>query len=244
MTMNKKQLYISVILASLALLSANAQIGERRNEFRVGVTSGVSMNSIDFDPTIKQGKLMGLNGGVAMKYICEKYFKTLCALQVEVNYAKLGWKEDIMSYSGQKLPDTYQREMNYIQVPMFANLGWGKEEKGLLFYFLAGPQVGFCFSDASKKSSTWTVNEEGNPDRPNNMYAQYDMKIDHKFDYGIAAGFGLELNTAKLGHLTLEGRYYYGLGDVFGNSKKDVFSRSANTTIVVKLGYYVTVLKN
>ncbi len=76
------------------------------------------------------------------------------------------------------------------------------------------------------------------------MYAQYDLKIDHKFDYGIAAGIGLELNTAKIGHFTVEGRYYYGLSDIFGNSKKDVFSRSANGTIYVKMGYYITLMKN
>ena len=241
--MNKRiKLLIVILLATFS--SVKSQVGERRNEFRVGVTSGLSMNSVDFDPTIKQGKLMGYTGGVAVKYICEKYFKTLCALQVEVNYAKLGWKEEILNAAGAKLPDAYRREMNYIQIPMFANLAWGREERGVMFYILAGPQVGFCFSDASKKSSVWTLNSEGNPDRPNNMYAQYGLKIDHKFDYGIAAGAGLEINTAKLGHFTLEGRYYYGLGDIFGNSKKDVFSRSANGTVVVKLGYYITVLKN
>ena len=208
----------------LFTLDAKSQIGERRNEIRFGVTSGVNINSIDFDPTIKQGKLIGYTGGIAMKYTCEKYFNTVCALQVELNYARLGWKEDILNSAGEKLSDTYQRNMNYIQLPMFANLGWGREEKGFMFYILAGPQVGYCFGDKSVKSSTWTLNPSGNPDRPNNM--------------------GLELNTSKLGHFTLEGRYYYGLGDVFGNSKKDVFSRSANSSIVVKMGYYITVMKN
>ncbi len=242
--MRIKAVAITISLFFAYAQNATSQIGERRNEIRVGLTSGINMNSIDFDPTIKQGKLMGYTGGFAMKYTCEKYFNTICALQVELNYARLGWKEDILSATGEKLPDTYQRNMNYVQLPLFANLGWGKEEKGFVFYILAGPQVGYCFGDESKKSSTWTLNPAGNPDRPNNMYAQYDMKIAHKFDYGIAAGVGLELNTAKLGHITLEGRYYYGLGDVFGNSKKDVFARSANGTIAIKIGYYITVMNN
>ena len=46
----------------------------------------------------------------------------------------------------------------------------------------------------------------------------------------------MELNT-KLGHFLLEGRYYYGLSDVFGNAKKDVFSRSNHGAIVAKLSY-------
>ena len=35
----------------------------------------------------------------------------------------------------------------------------------------------------------------------------------------------------------LEGRYYYGLGDIFDNSKRDYFGRSNLGNIVVKLTY-------
>ena len=124
---------ITVLSILLFTPNVKSQIGERRNEIRFGITSGVNMNSIDFDPTIKQGKLMGYTGGIAMKYTCEKYFNTVCALQAELNYARLGWKEDILNSAGEKLSDTYQRNMNYIQLPMFANLGWGREEKGFMF---------------------------------------------------------------------------------------------------------------
>lgn len=65
----------------------------------------------------------------------------------------------------------------------------------------------------------WTTNADGNPDRPNGMYAQYEMPLKHKFDYGITAGAGIELNT-RVGHFMLDGRYYYGLSDLYGNSKK------------------------
>lgn len=231
------------ILLVFSFITASAQIGESRSELCVGVTAGANINNVDFDPTIKQSGLVGFTGGVAMRYTCEKYFSTICAIQIELNYAHMGWKEKIMNNAGEKLPDKYQRNMNYIQMPFLARLGWGREERGLMFFVLAGPQVGYNFSSSSSKSSQWTLNAEGNPDRPNNMYQQYDMKVKHKIDYGITGGLGLEVNTAKLGHFTLEGRYYYGLGDIFGNSKKDVFSRSANGTFIFKLGYFVTLLK-
>jgi hypothetical protein len=35
----------------------------------------------------------------------------------------------------------------------------------------------------------------------------------------------------------LEGRYYYGLGDFYGNSKRDYFGRSNFSNIIVKLTY-------
>ena len=240
--MNNKKI-VTIIAACVLGVTAFAQVGESRSGLRIGVTSGLSLNSIDFDPTVKQRSHTGLNCGIALKYVCEKYFKTLCSLQAELNYARLGWNEDILSYSGSKLPDTYQRHMNYIQLPLLANLGWGRETKGMMFYIVAGPQVGYCISESSQRSEQWTVDAAGNPDRPNNMYEQYNLEIKNRLDYGITAGAGLELNTSHLGHFTLEARYYYGLGDVFGNSKKDVFSRSANNTVTVKLGYYIDVTK-
>lgn len=231
---------ISRILLTLLLLLAGtgayAQIGEPRNQLSVGVSAGLAMNSVDFDPTIKQVQHMGPTIGVALKYTSEKYFTTYCSLYGELNYTQLGWKEDILDVNSKPLPDTYQRNISYLQLPLFARLSWGKEAKGAQFFFQAGPQFGLCVGESSSKSDVWTLDKDGHPSRPNNMYAQYDMDVEHKFDYGIVAGAGLEINTSA-GHFIAEGRYYYGLADMFGNSKKDVFARSANTTICIKVAY-------
>ncbi len=233
------------ILVSCALLlcavQANAQVGEARNSLAVGFTGGVMMNTIGFDPTIKQNQHIGPTFGVVARYTSERYFKSYCALQVELNYSVLGWRENILNSNSEPLPDTYERNIHYIQLPMLARLAWGKERRGAMGYFLAGPQIGYCLSEKSKQS-TFTLNDEGNPDRPNGLYSQYSMSIDRKFDYGITAGAGVELNTS-LGHFLLEGRYYYGLSDVFNNSKKDVFGRSNNSTIVAKVTYLFDVKK-
>ena len=42
-----------------------------------------------------------------------------------------------------------------------------------------------------------------------------------------------------IGNFFIEGRYYYALGDIFGNSKTDDFGRSANMTIYARLGYSI-----
>ena len=230
--------YIKGMLASLLLLFAvpvQAQVGEARNSLAVGFTGGVMMNTIGFDPTIKQNQHIGPTFGVVARYTSERYFKAYCALQVELNYSVLGWRENILNSNSEPLPDAYERNIHYIQLPMLARLAWGKERRGAMGYFLAGPQIGYCLSEKSKQSA-FTLNEEGNPDRPNGLYSQYAMSIDRKFDYGITAGAGLELNTS-LGHFLIEGRYYYGLSDIFNNSKKDVFGRSNNSTIVAKVTY-------
>lgn len=218
-----------------------SQIGEPRHNIAVGFSGGVTLNTIGFEPTIKQSMHVGPTFGVVARFTSEKYFKLLCALQLEINYTQLGWKEKILNKDSEPLPDTYQRHQNYIQIPFLARLGYGHEHKGVMGYLLAGPQIGYCFGEKTKQSE-FTLNEEGVPERPNGMIAQYSMPIERKFDYGITAGLGMELST-KIGHFLIEGRYYYGLSDIFKNSKKDIFGRSNNGTIIAKFTYLFDIKK-
>ena len=66
----------------------------------------------------------------------------------------------------------------------------------------------------------------------------YGKKVENIFDYGIAGGLGVEWKT-RAGNFFIEGRYYYALADIFGNSKTDDFGRSANLTIYARLGYSI-----
>ncbi len=221
---------------------AKAQVGEARNNICIGVTGGIAMNQIGFDPTIKQNWHMGPTLGVVARFTSEKYFAAYCALQLELNYSVQGWNENVLDSNSQPLPDTYRRDQHYIQLPVLARLAWGRETRGFMGYVLAGPQVGYCIGEKTTQSS-FTLDSEGNPNRPNSTYAQYSMPIEKKFDYGITAGLGVELTT-KVGHFLVEGRYYYGLSDIYKNSKKDVFSRSNNGTIYAKVTYLIDVKKD
>ena len=69
------------------------------------------------------------------------------------------------------------------------------------------------------------------------------MDVEKRFDYGIAAGVGLEYSVPRVGHFLVEGRYYYGLGNIYGDSKRDYFSKSNNTNIVVRLTYLFDLIK-
>jgi hypothetical protein len=73
--------------------------------------------------------------------------------------------------------------------------------------------------------------------RTSQVIAQDTMAVEKKFDYGIAGGIGLEFSHRKLGHFMIEGRYYYGLGNIYGNSKSDYFGRSNFGQIVIKATY-------
>ncbi|MBR1386976.1 MAG: PorT family protein [Alloprevotella sp.] len=236
-----KKIILLLLLLYLPV-QLQAQLGEPRRILSVGASAGVNFNSIGFSPTIKQNKHIGPTAGVAFRVTSEKYFKLLCALQIELNYAQLGWNENIIDSNSQPLPDSYKRHINYVQMPILARLAYGKEDRGLAGYLVIGPQIGYAFSESETRSAEWTVNGEGNPDRPNDMFAQYSMDLERPFDYGITAGLGLEFN-ANRGHYSVEVRYYYGLGNIFSNRKKDVFERSNHNTLSARLTYFFDIKK-
>ena len=80
-------------------------------------------------------------------------------------------------------------------------------------------------------------------DRSSKVVAQDTMAVERKFDYGIAVGGGIEFSHPKVGHFIVEGRYYYGLGDIFKNSKSDFFGRSNFGQIVIKATYLFDIIK-
>ena len=133
------------------------------------------------------------------------------------------------------MAENYSRTVNYIQVPFLAHLAWGKEKKGFNFFVNAGPQMGVYLSESTK--SNFDFDKRNTADRVSSVAAQDTMKVEHKFDYGIAAGLGVEYTIPKVGHFLLEGRYYYGLGNIYGDSKRDYFASSNYQTISIKLSY-------
>ena len=152
----------------------------------------------------------------------------------------------------------YSRKMSYIQIPILARLGWGRERKGFQAFAQVGPQIGFFLSD--KIETNFDVRDPAfnpNPDkngklspdyqygslRASHIVAQDTMAVENKVDYGVAFAVGLEFSNRKVGHFLVEGRYYYGLGNIYGSSKRDYFSKSNFGNIVIKLTYLFDIIR-
>ena len=255
--------FLPFCLFTFLSLTVRAQIGEYRNEFAVGVNGGITLSSIDFLPEVPQSQLFGKTFGLSLRYTGEKYFNSICAIVAEVNYAQMGWEERIWDPDDEPvindetgLAEEYKRIVDYVQVPLFARLGWGRERKGFQFFFQAGPQLGFYLSEKSEYNfdldhPNWQYRtshisgpdlvQDGKTYKFSNMY---HMPIENKLDYGIAVGLGLEFSRPKIGHFMLEGRFYYGLGNVYGSSKRDYFAKSDYQTIYVKATYLFDIVKS
>ncbi len=246
-------------------LSVSAQVGEYRKDLAVGFNGGVVMSNVAFVPKVPQTMLNGPTFGITARYTCEKYFSSICAVVAELNYTQMGWKEQILDIDNLPVPlhtdETqtlhYARKINYIQVPLLARLGWGRERSGFQFFIQLGPQVGFYMSDQADTNfdvrdpafNPKVVDGKYSPDyqyankRVSQVVAQDSLAVKNKIDYGIDLGAGLEFSNRHVGHFIVEGRYYYGLGNIFGNTKRDYFGRSNFGAIIAKFTYLFDIVK-
>ena len=237
----KKHIIQALIIFAVPSM-AHAQIGEHRDDLSIGVNAGYNLSNIRFVPKISQNSKGGLQGGLVVRYTCEKYFNTICAIQAEINYAQLGWKEKILNLNDEPVmtlagneQESYERTINYVQIPLLAHLAWGREYKGVNFFVNAGPQFGFMLSESEK--TNFTPSTANTADRVSTTMAQDTMAVENKFDYGITAGLGLEFAINHIGRIQLEARYYYGLGNIYGDSKRDFFGASNHSVITIRGAY-------
>lgn len=218
-----------LLLFSLVVWCTNICVAQRTYEphFAIGGKAGITLSNIAFTPNVKQSMKQGLTMGVVARYTEEKFFGLIGELKIE----QRGWQENF-----DETGFSYSRTLTYIQLPLLTHIYFGgKNFKG---FVNLGPSVGYMIS--SSVSSNFDYEnpslENGFPIE-NRHINQMSMPIKNKFDYGILGGIGMELIIKKRHSIMLEGRYYYGLGNIFSAKKKDEFSASRGTAIEVTLGY-------
>lgn len=244
------RIYLLALILIVCISQTFAQIGSFRNDFAIGVNGGYQLNNIAFVPKVPQSMHGGINYGITARYVCEKYFNAICAIQIEANIAETGWKEKILDINDQQCiinetnePAEYSRTIKYLQIPFLAHLGFGREVSGGKFFLNVGPQFGLKLSE--KTTTNFTVDKafDTTPSRVSQVVAQDTMAVENNFDYGITAGVGVEFSMRNAGHFLLEARYYYGLGNIFGNTKADYFARSNHNAIVLKGTYLFDIIR-
>ena len=221
----KKILYIAVLILS-AVLSGSAQTHYSSNVC-VGGHAGIDLSRVFFSPGVKQGWPVFPNLGVGIRYIEENHF----GLIAELNYVRRGWKENF-----EGLPFHYTRSIDYLEIPVFAHIYFGRETR---FYINAGPQIAFRLAE-SMSANFDPYNTASIPDFPNTNRRndQLTEKITQKVDYGITAGIGCEYSINTKNFITLEARYYFGLGNIFSSKRQAPFRGSNTMYIAIDAGYW------
>ena len=222
--MRRLALLLTLLLPSLLAMSQTHYEGT----IAVGGKGGVSLSRVNFNPTVQQLFLPGATAGVMFRYIEERNFGILA----ELNLTQRGWKENF-----EESDYKYSHQFTYLELPIMTHICFGNRRvKG---FFNLGPEINVMLGDGIKSNFTYTDAE--NLDyfiNDTRHIEQMTMQVNNKLDYGICAGAGMEVNLNPKHSLLLEGRFYYGLTDVFPNHKTDMFSSSNSMSITVTLGYF------
>jgi len=212
----KKIISISIILLFCSQISAQTYNGA---ELIVGAKGGATLSTGSFQ--LSSGAASDQNAyyhhwGVTGGAVFRYSGEKYLGLQVEANFCQRGWAEK----------DKFSRTLNYVQVPLLTHLFFGV--KSFRFFINAGPEIAFL------------INEKNNSGYDSNLVTE---KIKNRFDYGIAVGSGFELHT-KAGIYQVEGRYEFGLGDVFASNLTDSFRRSAHRNVLITFGVLFNLKKD
>ena len=223
----KALVLLFVLLGSLPALAQR----EYSPNFSLGLKGGATLSRMSFTPEVHQKMTQGFTMGVMARYHEEKLF----GLIGELNITQRGWAED---FGRDEAPQfNYTRTLTYIQLPLLTHIYFGPRK--VKFFFNLGPEFGLLLSEKTDANFD-PEHYDGIQGFPQGYRTneQLRMKVENKFDYGIAGGAGIEFFINRRNSILLEGRYYFGLGNIFNATKRDYFSASRGSSIEITLGYF------
>ena len=222
--------HILRIAAAIAVIAASCltAVGQAHynSKFSIGGHAGITLSRMAFQPDTKQSMLMGNMFGVQLKYWEARHF----GLIIELNYEQRGGKENF-----EGAPFEFDRRLDYIQLPLLTHIFFSN--KHISGFVNLGPEFGYMIGTSC--TANFDPHDLANtPDfPPNRQTEQLTLEPSRKFDYGISAGAGIEFIIKRRHRISLEGRYYFGIGNIFPDDRRDTFSASRGSSVLVMLGY-------
>jgi hypothetical protein len=208
-----KKINLSILLA-LSFLAVSPAFSQDQNVTRFGVKGGVNFSNFRVDDIEDNNVKAGLNLGLFLKLP----ISDAVAIQPEILYSSKGSKlkyDNAIQGRGE-----YRFNMNYVEVPIM-----GVFSIGNIFNIQVGPYVGYLAS-ANIKNMDDNFNIQGVADLNEDSF--------NRFDYGVAAGLGLDFNGFVIG-----ARYNYGLNEVgkSNNLSGQLTNNSKNSVGTIYIGF-------
>ncbi len=225
-----KQSLAKYILVFTSLFVMNSMLlAQEKKPFKRNVFLGVKATALSseysFVPSVPQKLYLGFGAGVMARVDVERG----ASLQLELNYLRTGWQEKF-----EDKPDlAYHRSINTINMPFLTHLYLSS--KSIRFFVNLGPILGYVLSeDKVVKDPLLAKGKSSFTD-----FAQYrhHKAIERKLFWGLCGGPGISFCVGKAHRLELEGRYTYGLGDVFSNKREDPYGQSAERRLSLSISY-------
>ena len=202
------------LIALLITGCSFATFGQQKDfktELYMGVSGGATFTKVRFYPNIMESFLQGYASGIMFRLISEPNI----GFQAEVNLTQKGFKEDSVGYT---------RRLNYVSIPIMTHINIGN--KAFRFTLNLGPEVAFKISEQEKFSGTATPGYR----------SIYGQKSDGAVELLFTVGMGMEYHLKSGRAISLEGRGFYSLPNLFDKNKYE-YSISQGNGVQVKLAY-------
>lgn len=192
-------------------------------EWDFGVVGGANLSTYNFFPSASQDQSVGYTLGVGARYIEEKFF----GIEGELLFTRRGMKD---RFDEEYSHLSFERYMYYVEMPVLAHIYFNLGSRSEIAVDL-GPKLAYFMGDDKKAQLGEDFDYLCRMSR--HGYKHHDMEVSSKLDYGIQAGLGYEFKFSPETSLQLQGRYYFGLGNIFPDSKGNTFEESSNRCIQI-----------
>lgn len=172
----------------------------------------------DFDYGSKAGLIIGIAAEIPLG-------GDVFSLQPELLFHQKGYTS---KYEDAEVSDSYKTTLNYLEVPVLANVNFGK------FYAATGPYIGFGVGGKYKGSDTYqglTEQHEGKikfGEEPDN-YTGSNAYV-NALDFGIQIGAGVKVSV-----IVIDLRFGLGLTDLI--DKRDLNTQTRNRSLQLTVGF-------
>jgi hypothetical protein len=214
---------LCILLISGYCISLSAQQKEFKYEYYIGVKGGITLTQVRFYPNVQTSFMQGNTGGLIFRMISEPHI----GFQIEFNYIEKGWKEK--PFTGEFASTSYFHRLNYLDLPIMTHVSLGK--KAMRFTLNLGPEFSFLMSDSQGFKPNAVI-----PSDTDGYNPYYFQPIDTSLDILFTGGLAMEYHFRKGSALTLEGRVFYSLPNLY-DTKKYIYKASQSNGLEVTLAY-------
>ena len=222
MKLISRQSLLALLLSLLLVPSLWAQ-GEAKESFSqslsIGVHGGIVASRFTFVPSVRQRIHVGYVGGLALRYDIERG----ASLQMEFNYLRGGWQE---KYDA--LATRYTRHIDYLELPILSHLYF--RSGGTRLFLNLGPFVGYQLAESSEVLGEANMSERD--------LARHQMAVTDRLFWGLGGGPGVSIALGARQRIELEGRFVYGLGNIWSARRGSAYVQSSEIRFGATLNYF------
>lgn len=213
------------LLFGLLLLIAGGKLHAQTSQepfpqaISIGVKGGMTASRFTFVPSVRQRLHTGPVAGISVRYDVERG----ASLQAELNYRRGGWQERYDS-----LQTHYTRHLDYLELPLLTHLYIRSGD--MRFFLNAGPFFGYLLGESATSA--------GEANMSSLDTTRHGIAVRDRLFWGLGGGPGISIPLGNRQRIELEGRFVYGLGNIWSSKRGSTYVQSSEMYFGATLNYF------